>query len=78
MFSLDPVLRPTQRLRDFELAELRRGVGGPEEAFRIAEALLAEARELGVIPGPDPLSGIEVDVRLRKALRALGTRREEP
>ena len=71
------MLRPTQRLRDFELAELRRGVGGPEEAFRIAEALLAEARELGVIPGPDPLAGIEVDVRLRAALHALGPGRTD-
>lgn len=71
------MLRPTERWREFELAELRRGVGGPGEALRIADAMLAEARALGVLPGNDILAGIEVDLRLAKLLHVLRAPRED-
>jgi len=40
-----------------------------EGALRIVDALVAEARELGVWPPADPLEGIDVDVRVAGALR---------
>ena len=40
-----------------------------ERGLRIADALAKEARALGVWPPPDPLEGIEVDVRVAGALR---------
>ncbi len=38
-------------------------------ALEIADALVEEARALGVWPPADPLEGIEVDVRIAGALR---------
>lgn len=38
-------------------------------ALQIADALLEEARALGVWPPSSPLEGIEVDVRVAEALR---------
>jgi hypothetical protein len=41
-----------------------------ERNLRIVEAMVAEARALGVWPPQDPLEGIEVDIRWAKALNA--------
>jgi hypothetical protein len=38
--------------------------------LRIFEALYEEAKQLGVFPLKDPLEGIEVDIRLARALNA--------
>lgn len=57
---------------DVAAALLRERVRGvpPDHArnLRIAEALLAEARALGVWPPSDPLGGIDVDVRIARAI----------
>ena len=36
--------------------------------FLLLDAMLEHARALGVFPSPDPLEGIDVDIRLAKAL----------
>jgi hypothetical protein len=38
------------------------------ENFRIVEALYREAVALGVFPPKDPLEGIEVDIRVARAV----------
>ncbi len=40
-----------------------------EQAVRMMDALVAEARALGVWPPGDPLEGVDVDVRVAGALR---------
>lgn len=42
--------------------------------LKIVESLLEEARLLGVWPPSDPLEGIEVDIRLARALNSLPTK----
>jgi len=37
-----------------------------EQKYRILDAMLQEARDLGVWPPEDPLEGIEVDVNIAK------------
>jgi hypothetical protein len=39
-------------------------------AMKLCNALWREARNLGVYPGPDPLSGLEADIRLAKVLNS--------
>jgi hypothetical protein len=52
----------------FERDLLKKRPADHFENLRIFEALYDEARLFGVLPLRDPLEGIEVDVRLAKAL----------
>ena len=42
-----------------------------EQKFKILEAMLEEAKSLGVWPPKDPLEGIEVDIKLARAINAI-------
>jgi hypothetical protein len=37
--------------------------------LRLADELYAYARQLGTIPGPDPLEGLDVNIRMVKVFR---------
>lgn len=52
----------------FEREEQRSRAPDCAEAARMVELLYEEARSLGVFPLRDPLEGIEVDIRLARAL----------
>jgi hypothetical protein len=39
--------------------------------LRLADAMYEHARKLGVFPGPDPLEGIEVNIRMSKVFRSV-------
>lgn len=54
----------------------RRTPVDPVENIRIAEGMFELARKLGKFPPSDPLQGIELKIRLAKALNALGTPRD--
>jgi hypothetical protein len=58
-------------LHDFEMELLRREPVDYEKNMRIAEALYEEARLLGVLPSKDPLEGIEIKIRMAKALNGV-------
>ncbi len=62
------MIRPHPLLEQFERSRGARGPEGYRENFRIVEGLYEEAKALGVFPLADPLDGIEVDLRLAKAL----------
>ena len=38
------------------------------QALRLYEAMWAEARQLGTLPGADPWDGLEVDLRIARIL----------
>lgn len=62
------MIRRTALLEEFEKAQMRRQ---PADYFRnleIFEAMYREAKALGALPLKNPLEGIEVDIRLAKAL----------
>ncbi|HET6921950.1 MAG TPA: hypothetical protein VFI16_02265 [Anaeromyxobacteraceae bacterium] len=74
MSASPPDPRAVQAARRALLPELEARLAAEEppsldRALRIADALLAEARALGVWPPADRLEGIEVDVRVAGALR---------
>jgi hypothetical protein len=64
------MIRRTQLLDDFEREQLRQPLTLGQK-LRIYDGMLAEARQLGVIPLRDPLDGIEEDIRRARTLRAL-------
>jgi hypothetical protein len=41
------------------------------DRLRLYEAMLAQARLMGAVPSPDPLAGLDVDVRLAEAINVL-------
>ncbi len=62
------MVRNPDLLRAFDDDQVR---GSPPDYFqnlKIFEALYEEARRLGALPPADPLEGIEVDIRIARAL----------
>lgn len=55
-------------LREFENEVIRQSPPDYFENLKIFEALYREARGFGVFPLRDPLEGVDVDIRLAKAL----------
>ncbi len=53
----------------FERELVRRDPPDHLKNMAIAEALLREARALGVFPPKDPLDGLDADIRIAEALR---------
>ncbi|GAB4506419.1 MAG: hypothetical protein Kow00123_05570 [Anaerolineales bacterium] len=66
------MLRNWRMVQEFEDALLRSEPPDYFRNLRIVEALLAEARALGVLPLRDPLDGIDVDIRVAEVMRVLG------
>lgn len=63
-----PVIRNPHILRAFE-DDLARGTPVDYQAnLRLVESMLAEAVLLGAWPAPDPLAGVEVDIRVARIL----------
>ena len=47
-------------------------------AMEIFSSLWHEGRILGVLPGEDPLAGIEVDIRLARVLNSCSEKSSQP
>lgn len=52
----------------FEMELLRKEKLDIKQNFKIVEALYHEAVALGIIPFKNPLDGIEVDIRIARAI----------
>ncbi len=65
------MIKDKKLLRDFEDRLLRERKPDFFSNLRIYEALYQEAVRLGVLPGDDPLEGIEVKIKLAKALNSV-------
>jgi len=61
-------MRQPHILRAFEDDLARRTPPNHLENLRLVEAMLEEARQLGVWPPADPLEGIEVDIWVARVL----------
>lgn len=64
-------------VQEFEDALLRSEPPDYFRNLRIVEALLAEARALGVLPLRNPLDGIDVDIRVAEVMRVHGLAGED-
>ena len=62
------MIRRHELVARFEAGLARREPLDARRNLAIYEALFREARALGVLPGVDPLEGIDVDIRLARAL----------
>ncbi|MBE3111720.1 MAG: hypothetical protein IMZ46_14640 [Acidobacteria bacterium] len=62
------MVKNPEKLRAFEDERIRTEKVDVERNFRIVDALYDEARMLGVLPPKDPLEGIEVKIRIARAV----------
>jgi len=65
------MVKDVPELDRFEKELLRLRKPDPAKNFRIIEALYDEAVALGAIPLKDPLSGIEVDIKIAKVVNSV-------
>jgi hypothetical protein len=66
-----------EAVREFEKSYARKQASDYHRKSCIFEDLFLEARGFGVFPLKDPLDGIEVDIRLAKALNVQTTSRND-
>jgi hypothetical protein len=62
------MIKNAQKLQAFEAARTRAEKVDVEQNLRILDALYEEAIMLGALPPKDPLEGIEVKIRIAKAV----------
>ncbi len=62
------MIRDRHAFQQFEARLQRRTAADLETNLQVFETLMEHARSLGVWPPVDPLEGLEVDVRVAKAL----------
>ncbi len=60
-----------RKLRAFEAGRARAEKVDVERNYRIIDALYEEAVMLGALPPKDPLDGIEVKIRIAKAVNSV-------
>lgn len=64
------MIRDAEYLMQFEEGIAPRLVLTLDRAFELVEAMWEEGVSLGVLPPSDPLEGIEVDLRVARALNS--------
>ncbi len=62
------MIRDPEQFTKWETEWLRDHPLDLDARFRLMEAMIEHARALGVFPPPDPLEGIDVDIRIARAL----------
>lgn len=62
------MVKNTLKLQAFEAERIRAEKVDVEQNLRILDALYEEALMLGALPPKDPLEGIEVKIRVAKAV----------
>lgn len=60
-----------QELQKFERDLIASEKADYRKNFRIVEAMYQEALELGIFPLKNPLEGIEVDIKIAKAVNSV-------
>ena len=62
------MIRNPEMVRKFEDEQVRRNPADFHANLKVFEALWEHATKMGALPPKDPLEGLEVDLRLAKAL----------
>jgi hypothetical protein len=65
------MVKDYKKFETFEKELMKLEKPGLVKNFKIVEALYDEAVALGAIPLKDPLDGIEVDIRIAKAINSV-------
>lgn len=73
------MIRNSHILREFEDSYVRgEGQISQEKAFKIFSAMWDEAMRLGKIPFPDPLAGIDIDIKVTRILNSCSKKSSVP
>jgi hypothetical protein len=65
------MVKDAKKLEMFEIELMKHEKPDPVKNFKIVEALYDEAVALGAIPLKNPLDGIEVDIKIAKAINSV-------
>jgi hypothetical protein len=65
------MIRDKQKLEEFERKLLREGNLSYKQALAIYEALLKEAKSLGVINSDNRMEGLEAELKIARAINGL-------
>jgi len=65
------MIKNADQFRSFEWELVKAGKADFQTNLRLFEAMFAEATALGIFPLKDPLAGIEVDIRIAKAVNSV-------
>lgn len=67
------MIKNPQQLADFENDLVSRTPVDLKQNFALANSLLDQARRLGILPGDNPLEGLEEEIRVIRILNAIRT-----
>jgi len=65
------MIKNTSRLKEFEKNYARRQKPDLVQNLKILDQLYTEAKALSVFPLKDPLSGIDVDIKIAKVINSV-------
>jgi len=65
------MVKNSKKLREFEKNFLKSQTVNIKQNFNIIEGLFREAISLGVIPIKNPLDGIEIDIKVARAINSV-------
>jgi hypothetical protein len=65
------MVKKTSRLKEFEDNSIRRNKPDVQHNLRLIDSLYKEARALSVFPLRDPLSGLEIDIKIAKVINSV-------
>ena len=67
------MIKDPDKIRKFENDLIRREKVDIQKNFQIFEAMYEEAVALGLLPLKDPLEGIEIKIKIAKAINSVTT-----
>jgi len=65
------MIKNREILQKFEKEFVRKEINNILKNIRLVEAMFNEAVSLGVFPLKEPLSGIEIDIKIAKAINSV-------
>jgi len=65
------MVKKTSRLKEFEDNIIRWNKPDVQQNLRLIDSLYKEARALSVFPLRDPLSGLEIDIKIAKVINSV-------
>lgn len=65
------MIKNSRKLRAFEDSLIRRNKVDPKHNFLIVDELYKEARALEVFPLKEPLSGLDVDIKIARVINSV-------
>jgi hypothetical protein len=66
-----PLIKRNRTLNEFEIEFLRKRQADYRKNLKLLEAMLEEARSLGVFPPANPLEGVDVDIRIARIINSV-------